>query len=208
SELKAAEKALDKKMEPIRAELRNWQKKVDEGVADVKNWQRQIDEVQRKINAKGKHEIIDKSALETYKAGLIVSKEGAELALKGLRESLKFVEKKIIQPKNDPRIIAAKGGLAAAEGGLWTAEKALEGLIKTLGFTGQVGSFIIEKGLPKAFNMTAAGFSGGLGSVSDGKVQLKTDLVFLGKKQKIDLNFDFNDPFAAVKNLADQLLGN
>ena len=109
-------------------------------------------------------------------------------------------------PDLDPRVAKVIAAKATALGTLEATKKALEGLKLTLGMTGKVASFAIDKGADFLINIRKVDFAGKLGSMSGGSVKLNTELEWMGKKHTIKFNFNLQNPAKSIEGLAKKLL--
>ena len=115
--------------------------------------------------------------VEGYRLSALGVLEGAKLVMDGFKGMN-------TNPDLHPKVaslIATKGtALITLEG----AKKTLDGVKWTLGATGKVASFAIEKSVDGLINIRKIDFAGKLGSISGGSVKLNTELEWLGKKKK------------------------
>ena len=64
----------------------------------------------------------------------------------------------------------------------------------------------MENGTKGLINIRKADFAGQLGRLHGGAVSLKLDLEWMGKRQQIDFDFDFNDAAKSAVELAKALM--
>ena len=185
--------------------------KLQKAENDVNNAQKKVNTLQSQINnlekSKSGKNIIQKAAIETKIKGLQIAKGTAWGVLEGYEQTLKFIRKKVIvNPDLDPRMIGLKSKKGIAIGALKTAEGSLQAIKLTLGLTGNVASFVMKNGPDALVNIKRAHFEGGLGSLSNAKVNLQLELVWLKKSHKVALGFDFNNPQKMIADLGKKLM--
>lgn len=189
--------------------------KIEKAQRDVTNAQRKVNSLNKEIKKlkaelkrKNKpYHAPERAYIRTKLAGVYTAKATAWTALEGYKKIvLELMKKFNTNPDADPRVIALKANKNTALGTLEAAKIFMEGLKKTLGFTGDVATFVIDKGTDALINVRSAEFEGRLGALSGGAVKMKMKLEWMGKSQNVNLDFNFNSPAETVKALAKKLM--
>ncbi len=199
----AKEQAADRaKIAKAKRDVTNAQKKVN-------SIQKEIDKLKRELKRKNKpYHAPERAYIRTKIAGLYTAKGTAWATLEGYKKIVLGLAKKLnTNPDADARVIALKVKKDGAMASLEAAKLFMEGLKKTLGFTGTVATFAIDKGTDMLVNVKKAEFEGQLGALSGGAVKMKMELEWMGKKKNMTLDFDFDSPAKAVGSLAKKLIG-
>lgn len=190
-------------------------RKIDKAKADVAKAQKEVNRLTGLVDAKKKElERTPKSLKNATKRGKIRTEivtytslhKTADLGLKGYQKILDGFKHLNVNPYADGRVIALIGKKEGATLILQGEKKALETLKKTLGFTGEVATFIIKNGSDALLNVKEADFKGQLGTLHGGKVSLRADLEWMKNSKEVNFAFDFNDLGKGVKVLTDLLL--
>ena len=129
----------------------------------------------------------------------------ATKTLNGAKHVLNGLTKLNVDPNKDARLISARALQNTAKNTLKGAQHTLNGLKWTLGKTGEVGSFIIEKGSDALVKVRKAGFKGNLGKVHGAAVDLNLELDWLNKRHHITIKFNFNNAKASALEIAKKL---
>jgi predicted RNase H-like nuclease (RuvC/YqgF family) len=189
--------------------------KIEKAQRDVTNAQRKVNSLNKEIKKlkaelkrKNKpYHAPERAYIRTKLAGLYTAKATAWTALEGYKKIVLGLMKKFnTNPDADARVIALKANKNTALGTLEAAKIFMEGLKKTLGFTGDVATFVIDKGTDALINVRSAEFEGRLGALSGGAVKMKMKLEWMGKTKDVSLDFDFDSPAETVKALAKKLM--
>lgn len=188
-----------KKYDVAKKNLTAAQKKVNKLNKDIKKLKKQK-------NALKKHQVVKRSGFNSK----IIALESAKLTALGALETAKLVMSGFkgmnMNPDLHPKIVSLKTSKATALGTLEAAKITLEGIKWTLGVTGNIASFAIEKGADLLINIKKVDFAGQLGKVSGGIVKLNTQLEWMGKSHKMKLNFNLKNPTKSIETLGKQLL--
>ena len=137
--------------------------------------------------------------MESTKLTALGALEAAKLVMTGFKGMN-------TNPDLHPKIVSLNATKVTTLGTLEGAKKTLEGVKWTLGITGNVASFAIEKGVDLLINIKKVDFAGKLGKVSGGAVKLNTQLEWMGKKHQMKLNFNLKNPAKSIEALGKQLL--
>ena len=188
-----------KKYDVAKNKLTAAQKKVNKLNKDIKKLKKQK-------NALKKHQVVKRSAINSK----ILALESTRLTALGALQAAKLVMSGFkgmnTNPDLHPKIVSLNATRATALGTLEAAKKTLEGVKWTLGITGNIASFAIEKGADLLINIKKVDFAGQLGKVSGGAVKLNTQLEWMGKAHKMKLNFNLKSPAKSIEALGKQLL--
>lgn len=141
--------------------------------------------------------------------GAVEKLSAAQKTLNKAKKKVRTLDNKINAAKKAKKWItvgALESEKAIALTALEVADKALEALKFTLGAAGQIAMFIIKNGAKLLINVRAASFEGKLSGLNGGFVNISCDLEWMGKRQKVNLNFDFGNPSKSVKILAKSLI--
>jgi hypothetical protein len=198
----AKDQAKDRaKIEKAQQDVTNAQKKVN-------SLNREIKKLEAELKRKNKpYHVAERAYIRTKLAGLHTAKGTAWVTLEGYKKIVLGLMKKFnTNPDADARVIALKANQKTALGTLEAAKIFMEGLKKTLGFTGDVATFVIDKGTDALINVRSAEFEGRLGALSGGAVKMKMKLEWMGKSQDVSLDFNFDSPAETVKALAKKLM--
>ncbi|MCB0630201.1 MAG: hypothetical protein R2824_25380 [Saprospiraceae bacterium] len=197
----------------VRKEQAAKRSKYEHAKRDVTNAQnkvnginREIAKLKKELDGKKSWEVVDKTALHTRIKSMEAARGVAWLALEGYKkvlDGMKFVNS---NPDLDQRVVTLIASRHTAVGSLEVAKGSLEALKITLGRTGKVATFIIDKGTDVLINVRKADFAGQLGSVSGGKVKLDLDLEWMNKAMDVNIDFDFHDPLSMIRSLGKKLL--
>ncbi|MEM1120881.1 MAG: hypothetical protein AAGJ18_10565, partial [Bacteroidota bacterium] len=139
-------------------------------------------------------------------ASLVTSRTSANLALDAAKLAMSAFKGMNFNPDLHPKIVNMNASKLTAIGTLEGAIKTLEGIKWTLGFTGKVASYAIDKGTDLLVDIKKVDFAGKLGAVSGGAVRLKTELKWLGNTKKLNFNFNFKKPTQSVKDFGKRLM--
>ncbi|NNF34272.1 MAG: hypothetical protein HKN68_09190, partial [Saprospiraceae bacterium] len=188
-------------------------KKINKAKSNVKAAQNKVNKIDKKIKAKRKeykklkkHQHIKKTAINTQIATLKASKATATAALNSAQFVLNGMMKLNVNPDADPRMVSLYASQKSAIIALEAAKLYLENLKKTLGFTGEVGTFIIDKGADALIRVKKASFAGNLGTLHGAKVDLKLEVEWMKKKHKLRVKYDFKDMKSSLSLLVDMLM--
>ncbi len=193
-----ADQAKDRaKIKKNQDKVNEWQAKVNTLNAKIISLKRQRDAL-KKLSPK-------RIPLNAKIASTNTAKYAATKTLNGFKHALNLLKKLNIDPEKDGRLIAARASNKTAKKTLDATQKTLDGLIWTLGKTGEVGSFLIEKGADALVKVRKASFKGALGKVHGAKVDLKLELDWLNKRQNLTVKFDFNNSKNAILAIGEQL---
>jgi len=192
-----------------RAKIEKAQRDVTNAQKKVNSLNKGIKKLKAELKRKNKpYHVAERAYIRTKIAGLYTAKGTAWTALEGYKKVVLGLMKKFnTNPDADPRVIAMKANKNTALASLEAAKLFMEGLKKTLGFTGDVATFAIDKGTDALINVRKADFEGRLGALSGGAVKMKLQLEWMGKTKDVSLDFDFNSPAKAVAGLAKKLMG-
>ena len=188
-----------KKYDAAKKQLTAAQTKVNKLNKDIK-------QLKKQKNALKKHQVVKRSAINSK----ILALESTKLTALGTLEAAKLVMSGFkgmnTNPDLHPKIVSLNATKATAIGTLEGAKKTLEGIKWTLGITGNVASFAIEKGVDLLINIKKVDFAGQLGKVSGGTVKLNTELEWMGKSHKMKLDFNLKNPTKSIEALGRRLL--
>jgi len=197
---------ISKKMTAKRKKYNAAKKKLTAAQKKVKKLNKDIKKLKKQKNALGKHQVVKRSAINSK----IIALESTKLTALGALEAAKLVMAGFkgmnTNPDLHPKIVSLNATKVTALGTLEGAKKTLEGVKWTLGITGNIASYAIEKGANLLINIKKVDFAGKLGKVSGGAVKLNTQLEWMGKKHKIKLNFNLKNPAKSIEALGKQLL--
>ncbi len=204
--IKVERAIISKKMAAKRKKYDAAKKKLTAAQKKVNQLNKSIKKLKKQKNALKKHQVVKKSAINTK----ILALEGTRLTALGTLEAAKLAMSGFkgmnTNPDLHPKIVSLNASKTTALATLEGAKKTLEGIKWTLGITGNVASFAIEKGANLLINIKKIDFAGQLGKISGGSVKLNTDLEWMGKKQKLKLNFNLKNPTKSIEALGKQLL--
>jgi uncharacterized small protein (DUF1192 family) len=191
-----------------RAKIEKAQRDVTNAQGKVNSLNKEIKKLKAELKRKNKpYHAPERAYIRTKLAGLYTAKATAWTALEGYKKIVLGLMKKFnTNPDADARVIALKANKNTALGTLEAAKIFMEGLKKTLGFTGDVATFVIDKGTDALINVRSAEFEGRLGALSGGAVKMKMKLEWMGKTKDVSLDFDFDSPAETVKALAKKLM--
>jgi hypothetical protein len=199
--------------EVVRKEQSAKRAKYDKAKKDVTNAQKKVNgleseiaKLKKELAGKKKWEVVDKTALHTRIKSIEAARGVAWLALEGYKkvlDGMKFVNS---NPDVDPRVAGLLTSKHTAIGSLELAKGSLEALKITLGATGKVATFVIDKGTDALINVRKADFAGQLGALSGGKVKLNLDLEWMNKPMNLKVDFDFKSPLKMIGSLAKRLM--
>ncbi len=188
-----------------RAKIQNARNKVNAAQAKVNQLTAKINALTRQRDALKKFSP-KRVPLNTKIAATKTARFTATKTLNGAKHVLNGLTKLNIDPNKDGRLISAKALQKTAKSTLKGAQHALNGLIWTLGKTGEVGSFIIEKGSDAAVKVKKAGFKGALGKVNGAKVDLNLELDWLNKRRSLNVKVDLRNMKNEILNIGKTLL--
>jgi len=209
--------AWDKKIKSKRREIKSKQanylaafntakSKVEKAEKKVKSLNVQIKDAQKKYDAAAKWNIKEK----TYQAGRKKAYEASKLTAIGVLKTAQFgldgLKWVVSDPDRDPQVITLKANKNVSLKALKTAKNLMSIAQKGLGAGGNATAWILEKGPDAIVDIKKAEFEGQLGLLKGGKVKLKVDVKWLGKIRKLKLDFDFNNPVEAAKELSKELM--
>lgn len=141
-------------------------------------------------------------------AGPLGSMHAAQLALDGAIATLQGM-KQISQDLSvdvDPRVSGPIALRETARLELMAAKAVLEGLKQTVGGLAEAGTFIVQNGLNGLIDIKSAGFECSLQAGHGGEVELQIVVSFMRRApQSFLLAFNFHDPLAGAKRMAEQL---
>ena len=142
-------------------------------------------------------------------AGLISGRASATAGVAVAQANVRAIQAglKLFPVDADPRVAGLIAAQATAAGTLVVAQQTLATTKAAVGVAGEVADYVARAGLADALHVTAAGFQGSLNLVSGGSVALWADLTFIGRPQRMRWTFDFHDPLAGARALAQALLG-
>jgi hypothetical protein len=128
--------------------------------------------------------------------------------LKKVEASLNLAQKGVskVPIDSDPRVWSQLGLLKTAQGSLSLAQEALKVAESSVGVFGTVSAYITQHGLSNVLNVRSASFDLKLNAIRGNQMYLQFDLIYLGKRQRTSMQFNFNDPLSSAKALAQQLL--
>ncbi|MEZ5215935.1 MAG: hypothetical protein R2715_04890 [Ilumatobacteraceae bacterium] len=106
----------------------------------------------------------------------------------------------------DPRIIALFTAHGTATAALQTAKGSLSITTDAVGGLADVATTLANAALGGILDVRSATFEASLAAASGGRVSLDVSLVFLDTPHRLQLAIDFDDPLAAAKRLAADLL--
>ncbi len=197
---------ISKKMAAKRKKYDVAKKNLTAAQTKVNKLNKDIKKLKKQKNALKKHQVVKRSAINSK----ILALESTKLTALGALEAAKLVMSGFkgmnTNPDLHPKIVSLNATKATAIGTLEGAKKTLEGIKWTLGITGNVASFAIEKGVDLLINIKKVDFAGQLGKVSGGAVKLNTQLEWIGKSHKMKFNFNLKNPTKSIEALGKQLL--
>jgi len=203
-DIKEMRKIVEKDQAKDRAKIDAAKSKLTTAQNHVNKLNRTIKDLKNKI--KRTRNPWEKTKLYTSLKSVEASKLTATGVLKAAQLAMNGLKGLNVNPDLDVRVASL---LTTKHGALITLESAkvtLEGLKFTLGVTGDVATYAIDKGTDAMINIRKANFEGKLNGLSGGFVNLNTDLEWLGNKKNVSFKFDFNDAANSVKNLVKQLM--
>jgi peptidoglycan hydrolase CwlO-like protein len=142
-------------------------------------------------------------------AGLIVARDSANAGLVVARQVLAAAQAAIVTfPVDaDPRVAGLIAARETATVALKAANGTLEGVKVTVGGALSASEYIAKFGLGGVLDVKAASFEASLSVAKGGSIMMSADVVYLGQAQSLAFGFNFNDPVAGARNLANKLLG-
>jgi len=148
------------------------------------------------------------AALQTEITGLYVALGTATAGLETAKAVLKLAKGAIDETplELDPQLAGLYTAKETATAGLEVAKGVLQGAKEAVGAVASVGEFITRYGLGGLLDVRSATFTADLGAASGGQVALNMTIEFMGKRQNLDFKFNFHDPLAGAKALAEKLL--
>ena len=142
-------------------------------------------------------------------AGLLTARTAANGALKAARLVLRGIDEAALAVPidADPRIVGLFTTRSSALAGLESAKGVLAGLKAATGGLAAAAAFITEHGLGGLIDIRAISFRASLDSAAGGRVQLDIDVSFMRQAvHSLGLDFNFKDPLAGAKALAETLV--
>jgi hypothetical protein len=106
----------------------------------------------------------------------------------------------------DPRVSGLIVAHRTATGVLSAAQLTLRGTESAVGALAQVGTFIAQNGIEALLFVNAASFTADLNAAAGGQVTMALQLNYMRNSVNLSLNFNFNDPIASARALAQALL--
>lgn len=213
SNVKKLNKDIKKMVKKVDKEQASDRKKIAKAKANVSKAQKTVDGYSKKINSLTKqikrlkkHQVPTRVKLEAQRATIFGYQKTAKGGLKAAQLFLKGLKHLNTNPEADIRVINLRASQAGALKSLDGAKAFLEGLKKTIGFSGDVVTFVVDKGTDAMINVKKVDFQGKLNKLSSGAVKLNMEIEWLGKKKKMKLAFDFHDPKKAALELAKKLV--
>jgi hypothetical protein len=188
--------------------------KIAKAQQDVTNAQNKVNGLNKRISQKKKEakrltkawELPKRGVIETEIKSLQAARAVAWTALEGYKRAVGGLKVFNINPDLDVRVAGLIGSKHTALGTLEVAKGSLEALKLTLGVTGKVATFVIDKGTDALIDVKKADFAGQLGAVSGGAVKMNMQLQWMGKPMNLKLDFNFKSPVETAKALAKRLM--
>ena len=205
-EIKKQRKIVSKEMKAKRAKYDAAKRKLTASQKKVNKLKADINKLKKQRSKLKAYQVAKKSALTTKIIALESSRVTAITALNAAKLVMSGFKGMNTNPDLHPKVASLIASKATAIGSLEAAKKTLGGIKWTLGATGKVASYAIEKGTDFLINIKKVDFAGKLGNMSGGAVKLNTDLEWMGKKQNLKFNFNFNNPAKSITDLGKKLM--
>lgn len=187
-----------KKYDTAKRNLDKAKKKVNSLNSKIKKLRKERDKLPKFHPKKAKYNA-QIASLHTARTSANLSLDAAKLAMSAFKGMN-------LNPDLHPKIVSMNASKATAIGTMEGAKKTLDGIKWTLGVTGKVATYAIDKGIDLLIDIKKIDFAGKLGTVSGGAVKLNTQLKWMGKTHKLKFNFNLKNPTSSIKAFGEKLM--